>query len=881
MFTVVVDGNAVYDPRLTSAGNVIFSPSLSVGLNKSGEFSFQVPPTNPFYDDIDQISSTVFVLNEDSYDDVLFVGRVLNVSIDFNKMKSVSCEGALSYLVDSVLRPYAFEGSPNELFEYYVGHHNASVDPYDTLGKRLAIGDVNVDSGTQVAEYSESYVSTLEELQSKLLDKYGGYIRSRWDNENKKITLDYISDIGRTNPQLIQYSRNLLDLIEDQSAEDIYTVAIPLGAQLFDEETNENLGRLSIADYPNEGDPDCVEASTEFIQRFGRIEKTFIFDYVEDQASLYAIGQYLVSYSALIPSRLTVKAIDLGLVDDTFQQIQVGDILSVVSPPHGVDRQMLCTGIQYDLFEPGNTTYDFEVEVTYTEKNTLSKRQNDTEHRIRAMYGQSLNVIENSMSIAEQHIQDARQESSSEIAQALGGYVYKTYNELYIMDTDDITTATKVWRWNLGGLGYWSGQAGHATDPDAFYTVALTADGTASADILRGELVDTLRFNAEIGTVGGWSLGQNRIYKEVTDQSDSTKVYRVSLFAPSTTNPGTAKVLSFESSTDSAATFNDNFYLRGDGSLFIASPNSNGAERIYIFDATNNKNYTRINSNGVHIGHDARTRWAERVGHYWNIGSEVRSADDKTTLATFYYTGSTFCDDDGNITATYPKEGWHKWETSDTYTSDGKTVWYYLLNGPYITAMCKRHFSNVVVAQQWGNIYDGPSSSGCNFPPVRYPYRFDENPIVIAQLDTPQNGKDGWLVTNTLPGWTPTDPNFYLPAYDLARGDVYTVPEIAINYLVFGKYVAQYSFYQNLTHVISTYDGSWGLVNRGNSVGVALTPETGYVMDSVTVTMGGTDITATAYTPSTGRVYIGSASGTIIVTATAIPDPNLPVGDGD
>ena len=867
MFTVIIDGNAVYDPRLTSAGNVIFSPNLSVGLNKSGEFSFQVPPTNPFYNDIDQISSTVFVLNEDSYDDVLFVGRVLNVSIDFYKMKTVSCEGALSYLVDTVLRPYTFEGSPNELFEYYVGHHNASVDPNNTLGKRLAIGDVNVDAGTQIVEYSESYVSTLEELQSKLLDKYGGYIRSRWDNENKKITLDYINDIGRSNPQLIQYSRNLLDLVEDQSAEDIYTVAIPLGSQLFDEETNENLGRLSIADYPNDGDPDCVEASTEFIQKFGRIEKTFIFDYVEDQASLYSIGQYLVSYSALIPSRLTVKAIDLGLVDNTFDQIKVGDILSVVSPPHGVDRQMLCTGIQYDLFEPGNTTYDFEVEVTYTDKNTLSKRQNDTEHSIRTMYGQSLNVIENSMSIAEQHIADARQEASSEITQAMGGYVYKTYNELYIMDTDDISTATKVWRWNLGGLGYWSGTAGGATDPGAFYTIALTANGTANADILRGELVDTIRFNAEIGTVGGWSLGQNRIYKEVVDSNDSTKVYRVSLFPPSASNPTSAKVLSFERSTDSGATFESTFWLRGDGGLWIASPNSSGVERIRIFDSSNQGNQTIINSNGVHVGRD--DHWSGIASsHLWAYGLDFR-------------------DDNDDAIASYPGVGWEEYEVNDYYANGGtestpaKTKWRVLKNGPFLMAICRREFTNVNVNYQWGNIWNGyssqqyPSGTDCHFKPVAYPIAFDAAPVVIVQIDAPNQGNDGWLTTNA--GWTQSGSYIFTPAYDLARGTSMIVPSITLNYIVFGHKRTLYSVTNSLTNVTNS-----SVVNAAIENGIyraTLTPDSGYVMNSVSITMGGTTITSDAYDSETGAIEITNVTGNIVITASAVVDPDAPAGD--
>lgn len=857
MFTVVVDGNAVYDPNLTSVGNAIFSPKLQVGLNKSGEFSFVVPPTNPFYDDIEQLSSRVFVLNDGSYEDVLFVGRVLNISIDFNKMKTVSCEGAMSFMVDSILRPYTFEGSPNELFEYYVGTHNATVDPDNTLGKRLTIGTVNVDSSTQVTEFSETYVSTIEELQNKLLDKYGGYIVSWWDYENERIVLDYINDIGVTNPQLIQYSRNLLDLVEEQPAEDVYTVAIPIGAQLFDEDTGESLGRVTLTDYPNDGDPDYVEAPAEFISRFGRIEKTFEFDYITDQADLYTIGQYLVSFSAYIPSRLSIKAIDLGLVDPTFKKIKVGNLLSVVSPPHGVDRQMLCTAIDYDLFEPGNTVYDFEIETTYTDPNTLSKRQNDTEHKIRTMYGQNLNVVENAMSIAEQHIADARTEASAEIAEAMGGYVYKTQNELYIMDQPELRLATKVWRWNMGGLGYWSGQAGHATDPDAQYTVALTASGTANADILRGELVDTVRFNAAIGTVGGWTLSASDISKTVEDEDDPTKIYKVRLFPPSTTNPGTSKVLSLSISNDTGATFSDTFYLLGNGSFHISSPNSDGAERVRIFERSTPANSTIVNSNGVHINKPRQGFIASQAHLFSNI--------------------LDFRDSNGKVTASYSGDGWFDVEVVDAFVTGGKTIWKVLVNGPYALAICKREFTNVVVDYHWGNIFCGTSSGyGCNFLSVGYPYKFDSVPYVVAQLDTHLGGNDGWLVTNE-PA-SPQDPTWYAPAYDLARGGVNatTVPSITVNYFVLGRIEDTYSITQNLTNVSSSNE--MVSVYENVTYTTTLTAETGYIMDSVTVKMGGSNITSTAYTSATGVVNIQSVTGAIEITAEAVLD-DAPSGD--
>lgn len=860
MFTVVIDGNIVYDPDLISIGNVIFSPRLTVGLNKSGEFSFVVPCTNPFYDQIGQISSEVFVLNNGSYEDVLFIGRVLNVSIDFNKMKTVNCEGALSYLVDSVLRPYTFEGSPNELFEYYVGHHNAIVDPDTTLGKRLSIGTVDVDAGTQIIEYSTSYVSTIEEIKNKLLNQYGGYIVTRWDNRNNRIVLDYINNVGRNNPQLIQYSRNLLDLIEEQPAENIYTVAIPLGAQLVDERTGKTLERVSLRDYPNEGDPDYVEAPQEFLDRFGRIERAFIFDSVETQAELQEIGQNLVSVSALIPSKISIKAIDLNLVDSTFKQIKVGDLMSVVSPPHNVDRQMLCTGIDYDLFNPENTVYDFEIETTYSPGNTLTQMQSDTGQQINNYYTQSLGDLQNAMDIAQQHLSDAMAEASSEIANALGGYVYKTYSDLFIMNTDDINTATSVWRWNLGGLGYWSGEAGHALDSSAQYTIAITASGTINAEVLRGELMETIEFNAVLGRIGEWQLSPVGIYKVVADRSEPNKAYRVSLYPPSSINPGTAKVLSFDVSSDYAATFNPSFYIRGDGSFFIASPNKKGVERIKIYDQSDpNNSYTVLNSNGVHVSRP-REGFSALVSHLWSSSLEFRNAN-------------------GELTASYDGEGWYEATVRDPDVIGEETTWRVLRNGYFMTMVCRRQFSNVVVDHPWGNIYCGPNDSifgsGCNFKAAMFPYTFDFDPIVIAQLDAPNGMEDGWLVTNGM--WTQSRNKTYLPAYNLARGTSGTVQNIAVNYFVFGYCAPKYYITNNLTNVSN--DNSATFVTDAGSYYATLTATEGQIV-SVSVLMDGEDITDQVYFPDLPRTgaynieaVVNGNSQNLVIT-----DAN---GDGD
>lgn len=80
-----------------------------------------------------------------------------------------------------------------------------------------------------------------------------------------------------------------------------------------------------------------------------------------------------------------------------------------------------------------------------------------------------------------------------------------------------------------------------------------------------------------------------------------------------------------------------------------------------------------------------------------------------------------------------------------------------------------------------------------------------------------------------------------------------------------GEAVTSYEVTYNLTNV--TADNSTSSIVEGGSLTVNLTPDTNAVLGEVTVTMGGEDITATAY--SNGKISISSVTGDVVITATA------------
>lgn len=113
------------------------------------------------------------------------------------------------------------------------------------------------------------------------------------------------------------------------------------------------------------------------------------------------------------------------------------------------------------------------------------------------------------------NMQKAIQRATDLISGNLGGFVVwhdsdgDGYpDEILVMDTADINTATRVWRWNVSGLGFSnSGYAG------PYSTLALTMDGeivadaittgTLNADLIKAGVIEDVAGNSQIDMTNG------------------------------------------------------------------------------------------------------------------------------------------------------------------------------------------------------------------------------------------------------------------------------------------------------------------------------------------------------------------------------------------
>lgn len=126
------------------------------------------------------------------------------------------------------------------------------------------------------------------------------------------------------------------------------------------------------------------------------------------------------------------------------------------------------------------------------------------------------------------YIEKQKEETTTALEQAIinatqlitgnqGGYIVMSPSEkpqeIFIMDTPDMTTAMKVWRWNLSGLGYSS------TGINGPFALAMTMDGAIVADFITTGVLNGALIKA--GSVQAGSLSQE-YKKSVTDAINSS-----------------------------------------------------------------------------------------------------------------------------------------------------------------------------------------------------------------------------------------------------------------------------------------------------------------------------------------------------------------------
>lgn len=336
MYQVRLDDEILHDLR--EEDRRLVSAKLYFESNKVDRFGFEILPTHPCFNNIKKLKSiiSVFAIKNTNEYEKLFEGRIPELDKDFNNIGEAEAEGVLSYFRDSIQRPFEFHDiTPEDFLKEIVNRHNEGVDET----KRFEVGDVTVTGN--LYRMNEKYVTTLEILNDRLIDRLGGYFRVRYVGDKKII--DYLKDFDGVNAQTIEFGENLLDLTQVTTAADVYSVVIPIGAQ--DEDGN----ALTIKSV-NDG-KDYLE-NHEAIALYGRREAVVEFSDVTLASNLKTKGEEYLQSTIEESLTIEMKAVDLSLINHNIQAFRMYDWVKVISKPHSIIKSFLLKKMEINLIDP-------------------------------------------------------------------------------------------------------------------------------------------------------------------------------------------------------------------------------------------------------------------------------------------------------------------------------------------------------------------------------------------------------------------------------------------------------------------------------------------------------------------------------------------------
>lgn len=346
-FKVYVDGNIFYHPNLSKLA--ILEAQIKEDAENIDSFTLSAPFNHPYLNLVKPMSS---VITCKYGNETIFEGRALDDGSDFHNSHTWVCEGALSYLNDTVQPPFEYKGTLKGLLEYFISAHNKNVEDK----KKFTVGTVTVEDNNDYISYSNSEFSvTLDAIKKKLIDTHGGYLKVRY-TENGKF-LDYLDDFKTKSLQKVEYGKNLLDVEITRDHMQRVSALIPLGARkkIIDEEgvETESNERVDITGV-NEGKNYIYDEDT--VNEIGWIWASEVWENVTVPGNL--LSKARTRLSNLIQGITSIK---LTIVDESETGANIGSIhagmyVECVSNPHGINGTYLCLSRTRDYLKPSGNT---------------------------------------------------------------------------------------------------------------------------------------------------------------------------------------------------------------------------------------------------------------------------------------------------------------------------------------------------------------------------------------------------------------------------------------------------------------------------------------------------------------------------------------------
>lgn len=457
-----------------SAGKVVKA------VNAVDSFTFTIYPDNAGYDKLKPLTTSVTVTDDSTGKDV-FIGRVLKCPDSMDEQglicKSVTCEGRLGWLYDSV-QPYVEYKmvGVRTVLASFISKHNAQVGD----DKQISVGQVTV-TGENNYTYSVNWVSTMDAISEQLVGKFGGEIQLR--DQNGKVYIDYLEHIGHGTDTKIELAVNLKTISREVDETSVITRLYPLGTKLTDSEKRLTIGSVN-------GGKDYIEDSA-LVAKYGVISGTQTWDDVTQASILKTKATAFLKSANKAKKQYKITAVDLSTIDMNFEQFELGCWYRIVNPLMGIDEDLRIIGITINLDSPEQS------ELTFGDKF-------ETMTGFMTAKTKSLQTAIDDSEFRNRQVIDSKIENATKlITGAEGGHVILDPSEkperILIMDTADINTCKSCIQLNKNGLGFWKTSDGGSAK-DGPYTNAWTIDGNLVASFITALTLTGLKINNGSGT---------------------------------------------------------------------------------------------------------------------------------------------------------------------------------------------------------------------------------------------------------------------------------------------------------------------------------------------------------------------------------------------
>ena len=358
---------------------------------------------------------------------------------------------------------------------------NAQAGAFTISTDKTSVGAFRISEPASVRSYFGGKAGSL-------LDIYGG----EWKYDN--FTCQLLNARGMDRGVTIRYGKNLTQLSQEISIENLATAILPFykdpdgnvttGAKVQTGLTLSPARELAV-DFSQDVDPDSGTAITTQLANLA--------------ARYIANNNFTVAFNSI--------TLDFQQLEGLTERVDLCDTVKIYFDALGITATAKCVATTWDVLAERYTACTFGNTRANIADTIATQTKELSQTASRSFLAESVN------------------RATALISGNLGGYVVLhdsdgdgEPDEILIMNTPDISTATKVWRWNKAGLGYsstgYAGPFGTAITADGEIVANYVNTGVLNADLIKAGTIEDAGHNSNINMTTGEAKLKNLTARE-------------------------------------------------------------------------------------------------------------------------------------------------------------------------------------------------------------------------------------------------------------------------------------------------------------------------------------------------------------------------------